>query len=94
MKTKYQPLIDHVTAQTEGAVTLSFAAIEAIVGGRISETMQVDTALWKSGRYAIVWRLNDLGWRATLDRRNRCVIFTRDVEQASDETPRDDPSEH
>lgn len=78
MATKYQPLVDHVAAQAEGRVTLSFTAIEAIVGGPLPETMQVDTSLWNKADKALVWRLQDLGWRARLDRRNRCVHFTRD----------------
>jgi hypothetical protein len=81
MPTKYQPLIDYVAMQPEDIVTLSFAQIETIVGGRISETMQVDTSLWNGGRSAIAWRLRDIGRRATLDRRNRCVVFARDVEE-------------
>lgn len=78
MPTKYQPLVDHVAGQSGDAVTLSFAAIEAIVGSPLPETMQVDTALWNSSRYAIVWRLADRGWQARLDRRNRCVRFSRE----------------
>ncbi len=76
--TKYQPLIDFLAAQTGRDVTLSFAAIGAIVGSPLPETMQVDTALWNSSRYAIVWRLADRGWQARLDRRNRCVRFSRE----------------
>ena len=81
MATKYQPLIDHVVAQTGEAVTLSFTEIEAILGSTLSETMQVDTALWNSTQYALVWRLEAQGWRARLDRRNHCVHFTRDADE-------------
>jgi len=79
MPTKYQPLVDHVAAQAEATVTLSFAEIEAIVGSPLPTTMQVDSWAWKSGGHAIQWRLNTHGWNARLDRRNRCVIFTRDA---------------
>lgn len=78
MATKYQPLVDHIAAQTGDALTLSFAEIEAIVGFLLPVTMQVETALWTNAQYAIVWRLKSMGWRARLDRRNRCVIFTCD----------------
>ncbi len=79
MATKYQPLVDHVVARSEGAVTLSFAEIEAIVGSPLPESMQTDAWLWRGPEYAYVWRLEARGWRARLDRRNRCVHFTRDT---------------
>ncbi len=81
MTTKYQPLIDHVADQTEEAVTLSFTEIEAIIGNPLPETMQVDASLWKSAKYALVWRLNARGWRAQLDRLDRCVLFTRNADE-------------
>ncbi len=80
MPTKYQPLVDHVAAQTEGALTLTLAQIEAIIGSPLSETMQVDAWQWNNTEFALVWRLAAFGWRAHLDRRNRCVHFTRDTE--------------
>ncbi len=78
MATKYQPLVEYVAAQTEQALTLSFAQIEAMVGSPLSETMQVDASQWNSARLAYVWRLKALGWHARLDRRNQCVHFIRD----------------
>ncbi len=75
MATKYQPLVDHVAAQGETMVTLSFAEIEAIVGGPLPLIMQLDTSAWNNVDQALVWRLQDLGWRARLDRRNRRVVF-------------------
>ncbi|MDQ6832443.1 MAG: hypothetical protein M3008_03500 [Chloroflexota bacterium] len=81
MATRYQPLIEYVAAQHADTVTLSFADIAAIVGSPLPETMQVDYQLWKSAEHALVWRLEARGWRARLDRRNRCVRFTRDVEE-------------
>ncbi len=81
MPTKYQTLVDYVAAQTEKALTLSFAEIEAIVGAPLPNTMQVDMCQWKGTKYAYVWRLKALGWRATLDRRNRCVHFARNAEE-------------
>ncbi len=81
MPTKYQPLIDHVAKQPEEAVTLSFTEIEAIIGNPLPETIQVDTAMWNNTGSAIVWRLEALGWRARLDRRNHCVHFTRDADE-------------
>ncbi len=81
MATKYQPLVDHIAAQSEKALTLTFAQIEEMVGGPLPETMQVDASQWTSARLAYVWRLGDLGWRARLDRRNQCVHFTRVAEE-------------
>ncbi len=79
MATKYQPLVNYIAAQSEKALTLSFAAIEAMVGSPLPESMQVDAWMWNNTEFALVWRLGDLGWRARLDRRNRCVHFTRDA---------------
>ncbi len=81
MPTKYQPLVDYVAAQRADTVTLSFAEIEALIGAPLPETMQVDTWQWTNREFAYVWRLGDLGWHARLDRRNRCVRFTRDEER-------------
>ncbi len=78
MPTKYQPLVDYVAAQTEKALTLTFAQIEAMVGSPLSETMQVDASQWNSARLAYVRAWEATGWRARLDRRNRRVHFTRD----------------
>jgi hypothetical protein len=81
MATKYQPLVDHIAAQNEQELTLSFTEIEAIVGSPLAESMRINTAVWTSTAYALVWRLEALGWHARLDRRNRCVHFTRDTEE-------------
>lgn len=76
--TKYEPLIHFIAEQSEDAVTLSFAEIAAIVGTLLPQTMRVDASKWTSIAYAYVWRLRALGWRARLDRGNRCVHFTRE----------------
>ncbi len=81
MPTKYQPLVDYVAKHPEKVLTLSFAEIETIVGSPLPESMQTDAWLWRGPEYAYVWRLEALGWRAHLDRRNQCVRFTRDAEE-------------
>ncbi len=81
MPSKYQPLVNYIAAQTEDTVTLSFAEIETIVGSPLSETMQVDTWQWNNIAFALVWRLEALGWRATLDRRTHGVHFTRAIQE-------------
>ncbi len=81
MPTKYQPLVDHIAAQMDSdAVTLSFAEIEAIVGAPLPEAMRVETVSWNGAHRAYVRAWEAAGWTATLDRRNRCVHFTRNDE--------------
>lgn len=84
MPSKYQPLVQHIAEQTEEAVTLTFAEMEAIIGFPLTETMQIDTWVWKSSAYAFVWQLRAFGWQARLDRRNRCVIFTHDDDEEAE----------
>ncbi len=81
MPTKYQPLVDYIATQHADTVTLSFGEIEVIVGSPLPESMQTDAWLWRGPEYAYVWRLEARGWRAQLDRRNRCVHFARDAEE-------------
>ncbi len=81
MATKYQPLVDHVAAQTKDTVTLSFTEIEALVGALLPETMQIDTGWWNGVSHAYVRAWQAAGWTATLDRRNRRVLFTRAAEE-------------
>ena len=64
MATKYQPLVDYIAAETEGAVTLSFAEIEAILGRPLPETMQIEAAHWRHSRTALGWGLHARGWTA------------------------------
>ena len=81
MATKYQPLVDYIAAEAEGAVTLSFAEIETILGFPLPETVQIEAAHWRHSRTALGWGLHARGWTAMLDRLNRCVVFTRNQEQ-------------
>ncbi len=81
MLSKYQPLVDYVAAQTENALTLTFAQIEAIIGGSLSEAMQNDGGMWKRPHHPYVQAWEAAGWTATFDRRNRCVRFARDTEE-------------
>jgi len=75
---KYEPLVSYIAAQTDRAVTLSFAEIEAIIGSPLPAPMQRDTARWRRPEHAVVRRLELLGWWARLDRRKTCVHFTRE----------------
>jgi len=81
MATKYQRLVDHVVAQTEKALTLSFAQIEAIIGMPLPDAMQNDIGQWRRPHHAYVRAWEAAGWSAALDRRNQCVRFTRDAEE-------------
>ncbi len=79
-RTKYQPLIEHLAAQTEREVTLSFAEIEAIIGAQLSVSALVRPMIWHSMTEEQVRRWRELGWCARFDGRNQCVHFTRDAE--------------
>ncbi len=79
--TKYQPLLDFLAIQSERDVTLSFAAIEAIIGRPLSvSAMNMPTA-WHQTAQIHVRQWQAMGWRAHYDRRNRCVHFARDAEE-------------
>lgn len=80
-RTKYQPLVDYLAAQTDRAVTLSFAEIEAIIGGSLSVSASGMSGVWHEVKHLHVRRWREMGWRARFDRRNRCVHFTRDAER-------------
>lgn len=81
MPTTCQPLVDHIAAQHADIVTLSFPEIEALVGAPLPATMCVNAWRWTNRELAHMWRLGNLGWFARLDRRNRCVHFTRAAEE-------------
>jgi len=79
--TKYQPLLDFLAMQSERDVTLSFSAIEAIIGVPLSvSAMNMPTA-WHRATEMHVRRWQEMGWRARYDRRNQCVHFARDAEE-------------
>ncbi len=77
MAMKYQPLVEYVAAQTEQALTLTFAEIEGILGRPLSVSAQVSQSVWRGAAYRYVFAWQAAGWTATLDRRNRCVHFAR-----------------
>jgi len=82
MTSKYQPLADYLIAHPDvGAIVLTFGAIEAIIGVPLPKTMQVDTSAWNSAHHVYVRAWEAAGWVATLDLRNRQVVFTRDAEE-------------
>ncbi len=80
MLSKYQPLVDHLIAQVDAAETaLTFDQIEAILGVPLPEAMRNDGGMWLRPHHAYVRAWEAAGWTAALDRRNRCVRFTRDA---------------
>jgi hypothetical protein len=80
-RTPYQALVDHLAACEEAEVALTFPQIEDILGRSLHTTAYVSTHQWASPQFVYVQQWRALGWRARLDRRNRCVIFTRDTEE-------------
>ena len=79
MLSKYQPLADYLTARKDASqLVLAFSAIEAIIGVPLPKTMQVDTSAWNSAHHVYVRAWQVAGWVATLDWRNRRVVFTHE----------------
>ncbi len=81
MPSKYQPLVDHVIAQAGAAeIALTFDQIEAVIGDTLPVAMRIETAMWNGAHLAYVRAWQAAGWVATLDRRNRRVVFAHDAE--------------
>ncbi len=80
MATKYQPLVDYLAVQTVRDVTLSFVAIEAIIGAPLSLSATIMPGPWRAMTHPYVHQWRERGWHARFDRRNRCVHFTHDAE--------------
>ncbi len=80
-RTIYQPLVDFLAKESERDVTLTFAAIEAIIGRPLSVSAMTMPAVWHDARYSYVRYWHAIGWRARYDRRNQCVHFARDAEE-------------
>ncbi len=79
MPTKFQPLADYLAALPDNRATLSFAAVEQIVGLPLPMRAYI-TAWWGHGsRYAHVRGWEAMGWRARYDRLNDCIHFARDA---------------
>lgn len=77
---RYRALADHLAMRPEREIARTFAEIEAILGMPLPPTAFTGH-FWSSDAgvaHVRLWRA--LGWRARLDRRNRCVRFIRDVE--------------
>ncbi len=82
--TKYQPLVDFLAVQTDREVTLSFAAIEAIIGATLSVSTSNTASFWNTvSNQPQVRQWEEMGWHARFDRRNQCVHFTRNAEEGA-----------
>ncbi len=83
MLSKYQPLAEYLVARTDlGTLVLTFDEIGVILGAPLPDTMRVETQAWNGDHHSYVRAWQAVGWRAALDRRNRCVIFTRAVTES------------
>ncbi len=80
-RTIYQPLVEYLAIQSERDVTLTFVAIEAIIGRPLSLSAMNMSSIWHNTTQAHVRRWRAISWRARYDRRNTCVHFTRDAEE-------------
>ncbi len=79
MTSKYQPVADYLIAHRDAEeIILTFGEIEAIIGATLTMAMRVDTSVWNSVYHAYVRAWEAAGWIATLDRRNRRVVFTHE----------------
>jgi hypothetical protein len=79
--TKYQPLAEHLAAQSVSELTLSFADVEKIIGETLPPTADRFKPFWansrtKDGHPGRCWL--EQGWRQVgLDQANRLVTFRR-----------------
>jgi hypothetical protein len=74
----YLPLLNYLAAlpAAPGAVTLSFAELEAILGFSLPASARALTFYWRTSNAArLNW--NREGWDAHLDRLGHAVTFTR-----------------
>jgi len=77
-RTAYQPLLDDLAASDDREVVLTLDQIEAILDAALPDTAYTHGGYWTEEGSAHVRRWRAMGWRARLDRRNRCVHFTRE----------------
>ena len=74
---RFAPLVAYLATQTDNAVTLSLAQIEAIIGMPLSVTATVSQGWWISDSERHVRDLQAIGWRAHLYVKARKVLFRR-----------------
>jgi hypothetical protein len=74
---RFAPLIAYLTAWEEETLTLTFTAIEALIGKPLSTSAQVSPGWWVSTAQRHVRDLRAIGWRARLDMKQRAVAFRR-----------------
>ena len=89
---KYQPLADYLRVQSQDSVTLTFAQIDALVGG-LAPTARNHDAWWANSRtddkhtWAHLWIA--AGWECeSIDRANEIVVFQRASIDSSKPTQR------
>jgi len=80
---RYQPLADYLASHRGNEVVLTFPEIEAIIGGGLPTTAYGETTYWSGKQYAAGRALRAVGWHGRIDRRNRCMRFTRDAGDAA-----------
>ncbi len=76
-RSTYQPLLDHLATSPAETLTLSFAAIEAIIDRPLAVSVQVAPSFWTSTTVPFARKLHALGWRAHLDVPAHTVAFWR-----------------
>jgi hypothetical protein len=74
---RYTPLLAMLREQQADAVTLTFAAIEALIGRPLSVSARVSQSMWAGGSKRLQRDLQAIGWRAHLDVRRHVVEFRR-----------------
>ena len=77
MTTKYSPLAQHLAAQDGDEVTLSFAAIEALLGASLPPSAR-KRSWWQLSNASHVAAWQQVGWRVkTANLAWRTVTFAR-----------------
>lgn len=74
---RYQPLVDHLAAATGDEVVLTFARIEALIGGPVPISARVHAGYWAGANTPPARLLGAAGWRGTIERSRTRVRFVR-----------------
>ncbi len=77
---RFQALAEYLAQCTEPGIVLDFAQIEAIIGHPLAVSAYTSDAMWTLATLASVRCWKAVGWRARLDVKGRCVVFTHDAE--------------
>ncbi len=79
--TRYQPLLDYLSAATEDEIVLTYREIEAMIGKALPESAVLQRGWWVSRSRTPIKDWEALGWRAHADRDQLRVRFSREEQR-------------